>query len=505
MSKPRLVPCLSRLCVALGLASLMSACAMESDVDALEGIADSEAARQETHADGIAAEPTWVIAYHEKPDDSVRADLEYLSKSGDVRVIELAELTQRLDAPAETAHPTILVEYLGKGAADKTAEIGPPPEHPVDEEAVRRADARDYVSLTGANMASRNRFTLHIPQEYLDEFGALTPWIDPNAEPEELDLAAHAGIEQSGDQAVADAFADPSVPTDPQHAWSNNYDSRTQIYGTNAAVGGVNEWLVHLSNNCSAAMVGARHIVTAAHCVTPLGGNGTSWFLEDRVARVARNGTSNGGAITIDTDAIPPGEVAWWWTSTGWTDGTAGGVADFSIVTLPGSFGCQSFNGQCNFAYSFTSNANLLEETTYERGYPVCDPWIQSGQHRIDEPCQNNSQTPASCSNYGDALCTTPCRSNHVYGQALGCGWGDFSDSGRRFWHGCDISAGDSGAPVYFNKNGTWTLAGVHYFSDCGTSCSDSCAGKSRPARATRITQNRRSQINWFVTNWPNY
>ena len=491
---------------ALGMAGLLTAaCAAEPELDPIEDVADTGSQLLQSPNPAVSAEPAWVVAYRAEPDPSVIADLEYLSHAADVRVVSIDELTERLDARAEPGAPTILVEYLGKGEPDKTTVVGPPPERPVDDEAVRRADARDYVSLSGANMASRNRFHMHVPEAYLESFGDLTPWVDPDADPKARDLAAPPDTAQPGDHDVADDFAAPSGPTDPQHAWSNNYDSRTQIYGTNAAVGGVNNWLVNLSNNCSAAMVGARHIVTAAHCVTPYGGNGTSWNLEDRTARVARNGTSNDGTIVIDTDAIPPGEVAWWWTTTGWTNGTAGGAADFSIVTLPGSFGCQSFSGQCNFAYSFTKKSNLLNKTIYERGYPVCDPSVRNGVHRIDEPCQNNGQTPATCSNYGGALCTTPCRDDHVYGQGLGCGWGDFSDSGRRFWHGCDVSAGDSGAPVYYNKNGTWTLAGVHYFSACGKSCSESCAGMSRPARATRMTKNRRNTINWFIDNWPNY
>src|SRR5262249_15690985 len=153
------------------------------------------------------------------------------------------------------------------------------------------------------------------------------------------------------------------------------------------------------------ALVGARHIVTAGHCVTNKGGEGESWKLDGVTISRGRNGTSVPDSIVIDEDNVPPGETIFWWTHTACTPSPLRKSEHFAIGTLPDSFGCPSFNGQCSWHFGYLADATIDDASLHHRGYPLCDPALHNGGNRIDEPCQNSQATPGFCLNYGSWSC----------------------------------------------------------------------------------------------------
>jgi V8-like Glu-specific endopeptidase len=449
--------------------------AVTADIAARGEAGQEDSAPMLRPREALSTQPT-KYAYLVSPgaDASVLADVSDIA-SGSYR---------RITSKAERGADEILIEYFGKGrlsAPDASAEdyddtVGPPSAAPQAE------PQRAFILFSPR---SRNEFRVHLTEAH---FRRISEQQSQEASRARAAAQAKAGRGGPGDHDGGDVAAEPPL----QEGWSNNNDSRARTYGVNASVGGVNRWMVHFSNTCSGAQVGTSTVITAGHCLW----NRASSSWNSFTLRVGRNGTSVLGTTTSN--------IKWYLVPPEWqdTNNSDTNPYDIGFVVMSDDLKGGTFDGQSHFIPKLLDSTALGSVNVFNRGYPACNNFIQSGVSRIDEPCQGLANQSCTVTPGVDT-----CAPAHVYGDTNSCSIGNFSGMdadgwNRNYQHSCDASAGQSGSVLYALHDGEWSISAVHFLSLCGKTATDTACTSSdaRPLRATRITPTYLGYYDWLMS-----
>lgn len=375
----------------------------------------------------------------------------------------LPDLSQLAAPRARAARETVTVRYAGKRAPG--AKRGGAPEADLSE-GPRVAEDPETFTFVAFNPASRNEYEVVFPRSMLARL--------------------HGDAEATGlNRGVR--LTDDVAPPEPVFAWSGGTDNRSRFYGVNLPVTAWERQRVSDFGGCTVTLIGPRHVITAAHCVyNRTAAAGVDPWTDDVAIRVARNGSSDLGSVTIDNDNIPSGQVLWYWVPATYISAAAGtSVSEFdiSVMVIPARLG-ETTGGW--MGWWVLNQGTLDTQSTWNVGYPACNAFTANGTPRIDEP--------------------SPCSEDHLYGDVGTCFPANFSNVdadgwSRSFRHRCDASGGQSGSPIYLNYNGQgWGVTGVHIASVCGATSGNPCSATDsvRPLLGTRITPEYSGVISYF-------
>ncbi|WP_224243153.1 trypsin-like serine peptidase [Hyalangium gracile] len=277
----------------------------------------------------------------------------------------------------------------------------------------------------------------------------------------EADLA-RVGFELRQRNLTGSSF--PSEAPRSESGWSNGIDSRAR--SVNTASDWPRDTIGVVSPNgsswCTGTLFEDRLVLTAFHCLWDGYGN----WVGGAQFRAGQDGTTQPYAAVDHTwkywDQGFVDNECHKWKVTGyrqvcekydWAVLVLGTTPRSSTGVAPGYMG----------VYYNSSDSGVSSYTKYHYGYPGC----------------GSGGAPAGCVN------------NSMWGQSFACTTGSFFNSvngwNRNFYHGCDMSGGHSGGPLYSwspGSNGPYLLA-----TNIAESCTGSDCTGTTPNIAFRIDQ----------------